>query len=86
MKVDKTLSAFSEIPESRAQFSRQEVKHARILLRRLQFLESKIRENGGMTNGGDDGGAAFTEWEADALEWVLTDLEFIVVDESKRPE
>lgn len=86
MKVDKSLSMYSEIPEPRKEFDRQEVKHCRMLLRRLQFLEQKIRESGGMVNGGTDGGAAFTEWESEALEWALTDIGFLQVDESKRPE
>lgn len=86
MKVDTSLSAYSEAPRDRGTFARAEVKHCRMLLRRLHFLENKVRQNGGLGSTDADGGAAFAEWEMEALEWALTDIGFIVVDESKRQE
>jgi hypothetical protein len=41
------------------------------LLRRLRFLEQQVRETGGLADGNASGGAAFAEWEIEALEWVL---------------
>jgi hypothetical protein len=48
-----------------------------LLLRRLRFLEQQIRETGGLENGGESGGAAFAEWEVEALEWILADIGFL---------
>lgn len=71
MKVDVSRSAYHEAPEARNEFSRQELRRARLLLRRLRFLEQQVRDTGGLENGGGSGGAAFAEWEVEALEWVL---------------
>jgi hypothetical protein len=71
MKVDASQSAYHEADGSVNEFSRIELRRARLLLRRLRFLEAQIRENGGLDNGSASGGAAFAEWEVEALEWVL---------------
>lgn len=87
MRVDKSLSIYTERPDALTEFDRTELKRCRLLLRRLQFLEAKVRENGGLANGGDSGAAAFTEWEVEALEWVLgpEGVDFLVpIDENAR--
>jgi hypothetical protein len=71
MKVDVSRSAYHEAPDARNEFNRQELKRARLLLRRLRFLEQQVRETGGLADGNASGGAAFAEWEIEALEWVL---------------
>jgi len=77
MKVDASKSAYHEAPEARHEFSRRELRSLRLLLRRLRFLEAQVRETGGLENGGDSGGAAFAEWEVEALEFVLTEMGFL---------
>lgn len=71
MRVDPDKSIYHEDASATDEFSRAELKRARLLLRRLRFLEAQIRDNGGLSNGGSSGGAAFAEWEVEALEWVL---------------
>lgn len=77
MKVDVSLSLYHEDPTAREDFDRQEMRRCRLLLRRLRFLEQQVRETGGMANGQGSGGAAFAEWEVEALEWVLTEVGFL---------
>jgi hypothetical protein len=71
MRVDPDKSRYHEAADARDEFNRQELKRARLLLRRLRFLEAQIEATGGLANGGSNGGAAFAEWEVEALEWVL---------------
>lgn len=71
MKVDVSKSRYHESPLAKDEFSRSELKRARLLLRRLRFLEAQIASNGGLAAGNGSGGAAFAEWEVEALEWVL---------------
>jgi hypothetical protein len=82
MRVDASRSEFHEAPSARNEFNRVELRRARYLLRRLRFLEAQIRESGGMQNDSGSGGAAFSEWEAEALEWVLTEIGFLREKES----
>jgi hypothetical protein len=77
VKVDPNTSMFHEAPEAKADFNRSELRSLRLLLRRLRFLEAQVRETGGLENGGKSGGAAFAEWEIEALEWVLTEVGFL---------
>lgn len=84
MKIDPTLSKYHEDPQARQEFDRVELRHCRQLLRRLRFLEFQINKNGGLANGGANGGAAFAEWEAAALEWVLVDIGFLPEPETVR--
>jgi hypothetical protein len=77
MRVDVQQSAFHEAPEARNEFTKAELRRLRLLLRRLRFLEQQVRETGGLENGNGSGGAAFAEWEVEALEWVLTDIGFL---------
>lgn len=79
MKIDPEQSVYHEDPAARSngEFTRQELKFCRFLLRRLRFLEAKVRETGGMADGGANGGAVMAEMEIDALEWVLTDVGFL---------
>lgn len=71
MKVDPSKSRYHESPLAKDEFNRAELRRARLLLRRLRFLESQIASNGGLSSGSANGGAAFAEWEVEALEWVL---------------
>lgn len=75
MKVDESKSIYHEASEASKEFSRAELKSLRVLLRRLRFLEHHVRENGGLASG--SGGAAFAEWEQDALVFVLVELGYL---------
>jgi hypothetical protein len=75
MKVDKERSAYHEADDVRDEFNAQELRRLRLILRRLRFLESQVRKNGGLAS--DGGGGAWTEWEIEALEWVLTEVGFL---------
>jgi len=71
VRTDPSLSVFHEAPTAREEFTREEIKRCRLLLRRLRFLEAKVRENGGLA--GSSGASGWAEMEADALEWILRD-------------
>lgn len=78
MKIDPEKSIYHEKRGFGAEFNRQEIRRLRLLLRRLRFLETKVREEGGLRDGGSEsGGAAFVEWEVEALEWILDELGFL---------
>lgn len=77
MRVDVSKSAYHEAESAKQEFNRMELRRLRLLLRRLRFLETQVRESGGLTNGGGSGGAAFAEWEVEALEWVLFEIGFL---------
>lgn len=77
MKVDASRSEYHEAASARDEFTKRELKSARLLLRRLRFLEAQVAATGGLANGGASGGAAFAEWEVEALEWALTELGFL---------
>lgn len=85
MRVDASKSEYHEHPDARNDFSRKELKYARLLLRRLRYLEAQIRENGGLADGNASGGAAFVEWEVEALEWVLGTHGVNFLDEKRVP-
>lgn len=73
MKVDVSKSKYHEDPSARRTFNGTELKRLRLILRRLRFLEAQVRESGGLASGSGSGGAAFAEWEIEALEWILYD-------------
>jgi hypothetical protein len=75
VRVDKSKSAYQEADEAKAEFTRVELRRCRLLLRRLRFLEAQVSINGGV--GGESGGAAFAEWEVEALEWILDEIGFL---------
>jgi hypothetical protein len=77
VKIDVSKSVYHENDGAKDEFNRRELKHCRLLLRRLRFLEQQIRETGGLANGGGSGGAAFAEWEVEALEWILDEVGFL---------
>lgn len=76
-KVDDSLSRYREVPSVNDEFNRMERKRLRLILRRLRFLEHKVREGGGLADPNANGGAAYTEWEIEALEWILQEVGFI---------
>lgn len=77
MKVDVSRSVYHEAPEATVEFSRREIRSLRLLLRRLRFLEAQVRDTGGLSDGEGSGGAAFAEWEMEALEWILVEVGFL---------
>lgn len=79
MKVDASKSAYHEDPSARHEYDKKELRRLRLLLRRLRFLEAKVRESGGLEDGGDSGGAAFAEWEIESLEWILRKMNYLTV-------
>lgn len=81
MKVDVSRSVFHEAPSAKHDFNKRELKNLRLVLRRLRFLEAQVRENGGLAGGSGSGGAAFAEWEVEALEWILTEVGFLPEEE-----
>lgn len=76
MRVDVSRSAYHEAATARNEFTKAELRRLRLLLRRLRFLETNVAKTGGMEKSAS-GGAAFAEWEIEALEWVLTDVGFL---------
>lgn len=77
MKVDVSKSAYHEAPNAKQEFNRQELRSLRLLLRRLRFLEAQVAQSGGLGSGSGSGGAAFAEWEVEALEWILVEVGFL---------
>lgn len=66
MKIDTSLSTYSEHPCAPTEFDPRELSHARYLMRRLQFLEQKVRDGEYVS-----GGMVHAEREITALEWAL---------------
>lgn len=77
MKIDVASSAYHEAPTARSDFNKQELRRLRLLLRRLRFLEAQVKSSGGLESGSGSGGAAFAEWEVEALEWILNEVCFL---------
>lgn len=77
MRVEASQSEYQEAADAVTEFNRMELKRCRLLLRRLRYLERKVKESGGLTNPSGSGGAAFVEWEVEALEWVLTEVGYL---------
>lgn len=77
MRIDVSKSQFHEAPTARSDFTKSELKRCRLLLRRLRFLEAQVRQNGGLSADDASGGAAFAEWEVEALEWILSEIGFL---------
>lgn len=75
MRTDVSQTKFHEAPSARADFSQEEIRKCRLLLRRLRFLEEKIRTTGGLESG--TGGGAFAEMEAEATEWILREIGYL---------
>jgi len=82
VRTDPNLSEFHEAPTAQDEFTRDEIKRCRLLLRRLRFLEAKVRENGGLA--GSSGASGWAEMEADALEWILRDNGYLAEPSSQR--
>lgn len=75
--IDPSQSVYHEREDAETEFSADELRRMRLLLRRMRFLEMQIRESGGLSNANASGGAAFAEWELDALQWILTEMDFL---------
>lgn len=78
MRVDPSQSVYREDPAARGEFDRHEIKRCRYMLRRLMFLEAKVRDSGGMADGSS--ATMHAEWEIEALEWLLTEVGFLSED------
>lgn len=84
MKVDVKNSKYREIPRVESEFSAEEIRHLRLLLRRLRFLETQIAASGGLSAASASGGAAFAEWEEAALGWTLTEIGYLQEQDSDK--
>jgi len=73
VKVDASRSAYQESADAQSQFNRQELKRCRYLLRRLVYLEAQVGESTPR-----NAGVQYAEWEIEALEWILTDVGFLI--------
>lgn len=82
MKVDASKSRYHEASDVEAEFTTVELRRLRLLLRRLRFLEAQIAKQGGLNGENPGGGAAFAEWEVEALEWLLTEVGYL--DEERK--
>mgnify|MGYP003452295175 CR=1 FL=1 len=82
MKIDPSESMFEEAPNAEREFSRTELRHLRLLLRRLRFLEAKAKEEDQRTEA-SSGAGAFVEWEIAALEWTLDEIGYLVTKKPK---
>lgn len=74
MRVDTSHSIYSESSTARQEFDASELRRLRFLLRRLQFLESKIDSDPSVSSG-----SIFAEKEIEALEWVLEDIGYLII-------
>lgn len=79
MKIKARESMYQEASGASELFRRHELRRLRLLLRRLRYLESQLsRMEGALSEAsGGSGGAVFVEWEAEALEWILTDVGYL---------
>lgn len=77
MRVDVSKSTYHESPSARGEFDSRELRRLRLLLRRLRFLEAQVRETGGIAASSANNGAAFAEWEIEALEWILSEVGYL---------
>lgn len=77
MKIDMDKTVYHEADDVDTNFTRAELRSARLLLRRLRFLEQQLREQGGLKDGASSGGAFWAEAEIEALEWVLDEMDFL---------
>lgn len=77
MRVDTSASVYRESDQAETEFSPVELRRARFLMRRLQFLEAKVRNEDAVS-----GGAVFAEMEIEALEWALgpEGLDYLIVE------
>lgn len=78
-QVNVSLSRYTETPDVLQEFNRAERKRLRLMMRRLQFLEHKVRTEGGLASPTANGGAAYAEWEIEALEWLLVEVGYLVI-------
>ena len=86
MKIDTSGTKYNECPDGRKEFDKAELKHLRLLLRRLRFLETQLNTSGGLAGNRSSAGAAFVEWEVDALEWLLVDIGFVIDPDEAQEE
>ncbi len=83
MRIDASQSEYHEAESASREFEPDELTHARLLLRRLRFLEVQVRKNGGLAS--PDGGAGWAEMERNALAWALGPEGIGFLSEDKTP-
>lgn len=71
---------YTERKDAEERFDRSELKRLRILLRRLRFLETKLRDSARGTAPQIGGGLVFIEAEIESLEFVLTEIEYLEIN------
>lgn len=81
MRVDASKSKYHEHEDAADEFSQDELQWLRILLRRLRFLESKIRTTGGLAAPDANGGALYVEMEVRGLAFVLSEIGYLAAPE-----
>lgn len=74
MRVDASLSKYHEAKGAVVEFSEDELRNARFLLRRLRFLEAKIRDNAEVHD------AVFVELEMTSLAWALDQIGYLFTE------
>lgn len=84
MRIDVSKTKYFECKSAEEDFSEVELRRLRLILRRLRFLETQVREKGGLNNPDATGGAAFAEYEVEALEWLLAEVGYLAEDERDR--
>ena len=78
MRIDAKKSRYQPVDDVSSLFTREEERHCRTALRRLQYLEAKNAEGGS--------GVAWDEREEDAIAWLLRDAEFLPPEEGENTE
>lgn len=77
MKVDESKSRYAESESAAADFTKTELRHLRVLLRRIQFLEAKVEESDKAV-----GGVVYAEREMAALQFALVDNGYLILKSS----
>lgn len=70
---------YQEAATAEEDFERDELKKLRFLLRRLRFLETQLQASARGEKPKIGGGMIFVEAEIEALEFVLTDADYLEI-------
>lgn len=75
MRIDVEKSKYHPREDVEKDFDREEIKHLKIVLRRLRYLEQKLREGGDLLDG--NGSAVFDDLEVQGLAFTLTEIGYL---------
>lgn len=75
MRIDVSKSRYHPVKEAEVIFDRTEIKHLKIVLRRLRYLEQKLRDGGDPLDG--DGSAMFDDLEMRGHVFTLTEIGYL---------